>query len=76
MTQDMKKVFCTLAFPILVFTSKTDFFFFFSSNLRLQTPVGKVWSKEVLLPAEEGQVKEYLSRMDLHKSTDPDGIHP
>ncbi|KAK4807097.1 hypothetical protein QYF61_018438 [Mycteria americana] len=37
---------------------------------------GKVWSKEDVPLVEEDQVREYLSKLDIHKSMGPDGMHP
>lgn len=38
---------------------------------------GKVWSKEDLPSAEENQIKEHLSKLDIHKSMGPDhGLAP
>ncbi|KAK4827448.1 hypothetical protein QYF61_018169 [Mycteria americana] len=37
---------------------------------------GKGWSKEGIPLVEEDQVREHLSKLDIHKSMGPDGIHP
>ncbi|PKU41434.1 adaptin ear-binding coat-associated protein 1 [Limosa lapponica baueri] len=36
----------------------------------------EVWTKEDLPLVEEGQVRDQLRRLDIHKSMGPDGIHP
>ena len=36
---------------------------------------GKAWSKEDIPLVEEDQVREYLSKLDIHKSMVPDGMH-
>lgn len=54
----------------------------FASKTSLQEPPipetrGKVWSKEDLPSAEENQIKEHLSKLDIHKSMGPDHrLHP
>lgn len=37
---------------------------------------GKAWSNEDFSSIREDQVRESLKRLDIHKSMDPDGIHP
>lgn len=37
---------------------------------------GKGWSKEYVLLVEEDQVREYLSKLDIHKSIGPEGMRP
>ncbi|GAB0179181.1 mitochondrial enolase superfamily member 1 [Grus japonensis] len=36
----------------------------------------KVWKKEDLPLVEEDQVREYLGKLNIHKSMGPDGMHP
>lgn len=36
---------------------------------------GKVWSKEELISLEEYWFREHLNKMDVQKSTGPDGRH-
>lgn len=36
----------------------------------------KVWSKKDLLLVREDQVREYLSKLNVHKSMEPYGMHP
>ncbi|PKU39220.1 rna-directed dna polymerase from mobile element hypothetical protein [Limosa lapponica baueri] len=36
----------------------------------------KVWTKEDFPLVEEDQVREQLSKLDIHKSVGPDGMHP
>jgi len=38
--------------------------------------MAKVWSKEGAPLVEEDQVREYLSKLDLHKSMCSDGMQP
>ena len=52
-----------------------------SSKSGLQEPrvpetKGKIWSKEDVPLVEEDQVREYLGKLDLHKSMGPDGKQP
>ncbi|KAK4811992.1 hypothetical protein QYF61_022988 [Mycteria americana] len=37
---------------------------------------GEGWSKEDVPLVEEDQVREYLSKLNIHKSVGPDGMHP
>ncbi|GAB0209465.1 mitochondrial enolase superfamily member 1 [Grus japonensis] len=65
MTQDMEKAEVLNAFFTSVFTSKTSF-----QESQVPETTGKDWSKE------EDQVRESLSKLDVHKPTGPDGMHP
>ncbi|KAK4818194.1 hypothetical protein QYF61_008578 [Mycteria americana] len=58
-------------FTGLVFTSKTGL----QKSKNLDTS-GKFWSKEDLLLVAEDQTGEYLSKLNLHNSIGPNGMHP
>ena len=69
--QDMEKIEVLNVSFTSVFTSKT-------SLQESQAPEtrGKGWSKQYVSLVEEDQAREYLSKLDLHKSMSPDGMHP
>lgn len=67
---DMEKAKMLNAAFVSVFTSKNGFW-------ESQAPeAGKVWYKGDLDLVEENQVREQLSRLDIHKSIGSDGLHP
>ena len=43
---------------------------------RVPETQGKVWSKEGVPLVEEDQVREYLSKADIHELMVLDGMHP
>jgi len=69
-TQHMEKAEVLNTFFASVFTSKTSLQGSQASETRR-----KDWRKEYVSLVEEDQVREYLSKMDIHKSMHPDGKH-
>ena len=69
-TQDMEKAEVFSAAFASVFISKAGL----QENQGPETR-RKVWSKEDVPLVEEDQVGEYLSKLDIHKSMHPDGMH-
>ncbi|KAK4827438.1 hypothetical protein QYF61_017995 [Mycteria americana] len=70
-TQGMEKAEVLNVFFIPVFSSKTGLQESQASETR-----GKGWSKEDVLLVEKVQFRKYVSKLDIHKSMDPDGMHP
>lgn len=70
-TQDSEKAKALNPFLASAFTSKTGL-------QELQVPEAwlKGWGKEDVPLVEEDQVREYLSKPNIHKSMGPDGMHP
>ena len=68
--KDIKRVEVLSGFFTLVFSGITCL-------QESQTPEtrGNVWTKEDLPLVEKDQVREYLSKLDMHKSMSSDGIH-
>lgn len=57
-------------FFALVFMSKTCV-----QESQVSDSIWKVWSNKDLPLMEEDQAREHLSKLDIHKSMAPDGIH-
>ncbi|GAB0183716.1 mitochondrial enolase superfamily member 1 [Grus japonensis] len=70
-TKDIEKAKVLSAFFVSAFTSMTGF-----QQSQVPKTDGKAWSKEDLPSVEEDLVRQYLSKLDPHKSTGPDGMHP
>ncbi|PKU45921.1 rna-directed dna polymerase from mobile element jockey-like [Limosa lapponica baueri] len=68
-TQDIEKAVRTLPSPQCLL-ARSSF-----RNTRSQRP-GEVWNKEDIMLADNDQVREYLSRLGIHKYMGPDGMHP
>lgn len=69
-TQDMEKAEVENVFAS-AFTSKTDL-----RESQVPETRGKGWNKEDIPLVEKDQGKEYLSKLDIHKSMGLDGMHP
>ncbi|GAB0206869.1 mitochondrial enolase superfamily member 1 [Grus japonensis] len=70
-TQDMEKSEVLNAAFASVYSSKTGL-----QESQVPETKAKGWSKEDLPLVEEDQIREYLSKLDIHKSMGPDEIHP
>ncbi|GAB0183275.1 hypothetical protein GRJ2_000792800 [Grus japonensis] len=69
--QDMEKVEVLNATFTSVFTSKSGL-----QKSQVPETKGKVWSKDDVPLVEDDQVREYLCKLRIRKSMDPDGMPP
>lgn len=70
-TKDTGKVKVFNAFFTSILTSKTGL-----QDSQVSETSEKVWSKENSPPVEENQVREYLNKLNRHKSMGPNRINP
>jgi len=68
--QSMEKTEVLNTFYVSVSASKPSLLESQASDTR-----GKGWSEEDVVLVEENQVRLYLSKLDIHKSMNPDGMH-